>query len=82
MVLKHETGALSRAISLLNLLDANLTKIESTPVVGRPFQYRFYLDFILEGSLEYEVILAALRPLTIELKTLGRYDANPLPTET
>lgn len=81
IVLKHETGALSRAISLLNLLDTNLTKIESTPVVGSPFQYRFYLDFILEGSLGFEVILDALRPLTIELKILGKYKAMPLSIE-
>ncbi len=73
LVLKHEKGALVRAISLLDLLGANLTKIESAPVLGSPFQYRFYLDFVMEGILSFDLIIEALRPLTIELKIIGRY---------
>jgi chorismate mutase/prephenate dehydratase len=52
----------------------NLTKIESRPTPGSPWQYRFYLD--LEGHAASEPVAAALediRPFTTELRVLGTY---------
>ena len=59
--------------SLFHLLGVNLTKIESAPVIGKPFQYRFFLDFILHDKVSYQSTIEALTPLTIELKILGKY---------
>ena len=73
IVLAHESGSLSKVLSLLHLLNVNLTKIESTPVLGRPFQYRFYLDLILGEAVSFQTTIEALTPLTEELVILGRY---------
>ena len=73
IILSNVSGALSKAISLLHLLGVNLTKIESAPVIGKPFQYRFFLDFILHEKVSYQNTIDALTPLTIELKILGKY---------
>ncbi len=53
-------------------------KIESRPVHGRPWQYRFYLD--LQASRRDPEVAAALRELeslVVELRILGSYVSAP-----
>ena len=56
--------------------DINLMKIESRPVHGRPWQYRFYLD-LQASSRDPEVVaaLGELEKLAVELRILGSYAA-------
>lgn len=70
----HEEGALLRALSLLHEHKLNLTKLESRPRPGVPFQYLFYLDF--EGNIADDNVPAALqllREVSAFLKILGSY---------
>jgi prephenate dehydratase len=67
-------GALFKCLSVFALRDIDLTKIESRPLVGRPFEYFFYVDFL--GSVEEEACRNALRHLeevTDFLRILGCY---------
>ena len=73
LVLKHEPGSLAKTLSLLHANQVNLTKIESTPVLGKPFQYRFYLDVLLNDATRFETTLKELEAVTPELTILGRY---------
>lgn len=76
----HEPGALLRALAVLQKHGINLTKLESRPMPGTPFQYLFYLDF--EGNIATEnvrVALDALSGATSFLKVLGSY---PVETRT
>ena len=54
-------GALFRAISAFALRDLNLTKIESRPLRGKPWEYLFYLDFL--GRADSPAALNALNHL-------------------
>ena len=62
-------GALFRSLSAFALRDVNLTKIESRPLRGKPWEYLFYLDFI--GHVEDPVSRNALNHLA-ELADLLR----------
>lgn len=75
----HEAGSLLRVLQVLNAYHINLTKIQSKPIVGRPFQYRFHVDFLLEGHVTLEQALDAIRPICQELRVLGVYEAAERP---
>lgn len=44
--LAHREGTLARVLAYFSALGLNLTKIESSPIPEKPFEYRFYLDFV------------------------------------
>jgi chorismate mutase/prephenate dehydratase len=74
MVLEHKPGTLGEMLQRLTLRGVNLSKLESRPIPGQPWQYRFYLD--VEGHAASAPLMAALddiRPLTSFLRVLGTY---------
>ncbi len=75
----HESGSLSRVLMVLDAYKINLTKIQSTPIVGRPWQYRFYVDFLLNGAVTVQEALSGIQPITKELRILGIYAAGEKP---
>jgi prephenate dehydratase len=71
---KDIPGALFKALSVFALRDINLHKIESRPIMGKPWEYLFYIDF--EGCMNDTHCKNALRHLseiTRHLKILGCY---------
>lgn len=72
--LPHTTGSLYRTLARFALGGLNLTRIESRPLSGRPFEYLFYLDF--NGSVREEKVQSLLCALSEELPDfafLGNY---------
>lgn len=72
--LPHESGSLYGILSHFIYNDLNMTKIESRPVEGRQWEYRFFVDF--EGNLEDGAVKNAIRGLreeTKNLRILGNY---------
>ncbi len=76
--LDHRPGALYHALEPFARRNVNLMKIESRPVHGSPWQYRFYLD--LQASRRDPEVAAALRELeglVVNLRILGSYVSAP-----
>ncbi|MDR3269483.1 MAG: prephenate dehydratase [Tannerella sp.] len=71
--LPHEAGSLSKALTILSFYDMNLTKIQSLPIVGREWEYLFYINLTYSDYLRYKQALDAIMPLTKDLKILGEY---------
>ena len=72
--LPHQSGSLYRILSHFIYNDLNMSKIESRPIKGRPWEYCFFVDF--EGNLEDAAVKNAVRGLREEaqnLKILGNY---------
>lgn len=77
----HRPGTLVRALQQLANSGANLTKLESRPVPGRPWEYIFFVDLRFEGGdAGAEAALGALTATTTMVKELGRYVAAEVPT--
>jgi len=71
--LEHKPGSLVAALSALSATGTNLTKIESRPVKGKPWEYIFYVDFKISSSAEGTRALEALSAHCGMVKELGRY---------
>ncbi|MEO6922542.1 MAG: prephenate dehydratase domain-containing protein [Bryocella sp.] len=74
-VVEHRPGTLVRALQGLSTAGVDLTKIESRPVPGTPWEYVFYVDFRFAGEDAAAKALAALRGESRLVKELGRYVA-------
>jgi chorismate mutase/prephenate dehydratase len=80
MSVHHKEGALLEALRVLHDHGINMTKLESRPRPGTPWQYYFYVDF--EGSdREPNVVkmLNALAAATADLRVLGSYVSRTVP---
>ncbi len=74
---QHERGALLRCLAVLADYGLSLTKLESRPRPGRPWEYMFFIDF--EANVEDERVARALDELRVAalyVKVLGSYPAK------
>jgi prephenate dehydratase len=70
---ENRPGSLVAALAALSNLGTNLTKIESRPVHGKPWEYVFYVDCQLRTAEEGSRAVEALEPHCAMVKELGRY---------
>lgn len=70
----HNPGSLLSCMKPFSDSGFNLTKIESRPFLGKPWQYLFYLDFEHKGTNgEIKKVLKEVKPHTQILRILGTY---------
>jgi len=71
--LSHKIGSLSKILSILSFYDINLTKIQSMPIMGKDWEYQFYIDVEIHDYQLYSQAITAIKPFTSELGILGKY---------
>lgn len=76
-VTAHRPGSLAHALDCFARRAVNLTRLDSRPMMGRPFEYRFYLDFSINGDSSSpaaaEAALNDLEEASAEIKLFGTY---------
>ena len=73
--LPHEEGSLSKALTILSFYHNNLTKIQSLPIIGKEWEYQFYINLTFTDYTRYRQSLDAIRPLVSGFQNLGEYKA-------
>ena len=71
--MENRPGSLVSALSELSTIGTNLTKIESRPVHGKPWEYIFYVDCQIHSTEEGTRAVNALQAHCSMVKELGRY---------
>ena len=69
----HAIGSLYKALENLSLNNCNLTKIQSVPILGEPWQYLFFADFVLAEPGRLDNIMEELSHHARGVRVLGKY---------
>jgi len=73
--LEHRPGSLIEALAVFRESNLNLTRIESRPVHGSPWEYVFFVDLRFNHVDQLDLALAQLKGRCEMLRELGRYRA-------
>ena len=80
--LPNEPGSLFKALSAFALRSVGLTKLESRPIPGRPWEYLFYVDLAASrDELPCQRALGNLAEFAPMLRTLGSYTSWKAPEQ-
>lgn len=71
----HSPGALAHILALFARADVNLTKLESRPIIGSSWKYRFHLDVEVAGSRLHSLV-AQIQQTGATIAVLGEYRAG------
>jgi len=74
--LDHRVGSLSNVLQLFSTFDISLTKIQSLPIIGEPWQYAFFVDVLFKDYKLFQEVTQVLEKAVKELKIVGVYKHN------
>jgi len=78
LISDDKPGSLLKALNIFSDLNINLTKLESRPILGRPWEYKFYIDYELQNVKTQMVLIDGIKKVSKEFIILGHYPkANP-----
>jgi len=75
----HQPGSLLSVLSSFSNFGLNLTKLQSVPILGRPYQYAFHVDLEWDNQQQYDLALADIKTKTSGLIEFGEYKKDPRP---
>jgi len=74
--LDHRVGSLSNVLQLFSTFEISLTKIQSLPIIGEPWQYAFFVDVVFKDYQLFKDVIKVLEKAVKELKVVGAYKQN------
>lgn len=77
-VTKHDAGSLAEILDIFGKHDLNLTKIQSLPIIDKPWNYAFFIDLVIDDFVLYKNALHLISKKVKHLKVLGEYHQNKL----
>lgn len=77
-ITKHDAGSLAEVLDIFGKHDLNLTKIQSLPIIDKPWNYAFFIDLVIDDFVLYKNALHLISKKVNHLKILGEYHQNRL----
>ncbi|MEN8251291.1 MAG: prephenate dehydratase [Bacteroidota bacterium] len=81
LILSHTPGSLSHALQVLHEYGLNLTKIQSVPIIGKPYEYAIHFDIEYSDYTIYQVAMDKIKTLALETNILGVYKKGAAPVK-
>jgi prephenate dehydratase len=81
LILSHSPGSLSKALQVLHEYSINLTKIQSVPIIGQPYEYAIHFDVEYTDYLVYSSAMEKIAGLVKEIQVLGVYKKGAAPVK-
>jgi len=75
-ITKHETGNLSDVLSVFSSFNMNLSKIQSLPIIDKPWNYAFFTDIIFDDYQLFKEAISIIETKVSYLKILGEYQQS------
>lgn len=72
--LAHKIGSLAKILSIFSFHEINLAKIQSMPIIGKDWEYQFYVDLEVNDYEMYQTALDSIKPFTSGLIVMGEYE--------
>lgn len=69
----HKRGSLAAMLNVMSDCNLNLTKIQSLPIIEKPWKYAFFVDVTFDGYENFEKAKALLNIMSEDFKVLGEY---------
>jgi prephenate dehydratase len=79
--LSHEIGSLAKVLSIFSYFNINLSKIQSLPIIGKEWEYLFYVDLEFSKVEKYHQSLVSAAPFISDLCRMGTYRKGEVITE-
>ncbi len=73
MQLADKPGSLFHVLEIFNRFEINLTKIQSIPIIGKPYSYSFHFDMEWQENTDWKMAMAEAGERLISMKILGIY---------
>ena len=69
----HETGALAGVLNEISKLNINIEKLQSMPIIDKPWKYSFHIDITFDDQQQYYTLLGKIAKKLTDLEILGEY---------
>lgn len=73
ITIANEKGSLAKLLQLMSSFDLDLSKIQSIPVIEKPWNYAFFIDAQFDDYLKYQMVLEEMKREKHEVKVFGEY---------
>lgn len=77
--LPHKPGALVQVLQVFDQFQINMTKLQSVPILGRPYEYGFHVDLEWKTRNDYEQALNIIKSKVTDLVLFGEYKSVQKP---
>ncbi len=71
--LSHQPGSLVQILQIFKDHELNMSKIQSLPIIDKPWEYAFFVDLLISNKEKYELAMYKVAQKVVELKILGEY---------
>jgi len=71
--LPHQPGSLVNILQIFKDFNLNMTKLQSIPIIDKPWEYAFFVDLLISNHEQYQIAMYKVLQQVIEFKILGEY---------